>query len=77
MNKKILISTSVIAVILIGVVMYALQKPEEKLPEVTMTPPPTVAATATPTGVEADLNAIDGEGFEADINSINTDIGGL
>lgn len=76
MNKKTIISSLVIAAVLVGLAMYASQKTNNKAIE----QPPTAVApqpTKTPSAVEADLNAIDAEGFEADINNINTDISGL
>lgn len=80
MNKKVLISAIVITVILIGVAFYASQKKTATPSEITTAPiattTPEVPATAS-SSIEADLNTIDGEGFEADINNINADINGL
>jgi hypothetical protein len=80
MNKKVLISAVVITIILIGVAFYASQKRTEISSEVVTAPIATTTPEVPVTGsstLEADLNTIDGEGFEADINNINADINGL
>lgn len=81
MNKKIIISIVAVILIIISVVFYYSKKDMQKSPETVLTTPEQAKtpelATPEPSSIDADLNAIDGENFEADITNINEDINGL